>query len=101
MTLTMQPGDLLIYTDRIVNLSSAVPVVTTSNLFVYPTETTDMVYVTSPTLVKSISVYNLQGKLIKAEYNNSQISLGVLSKGIYLLEVISQDGRSINKIIKE
>jgi 1,4-alpha-glucan branching enzyme len=101
MTVSMQPGDLLIYTDKNVNLSSGVPVLNNSNVSIFPSETSDVVYVSSPSIVKSISVYNLQGKLIKSDYNNTEISLGELPKGLYLLQVIDSDGRSIHKVIKE
>ncbi len=101
MTITMQPGDLLIYTDRVVNLPNGVSDINTSNISVFPTKTTDKVYISSPSQVKSISVYNLQGKLIKAEYNNTEIGLSEISKGIYILEVIAFDGSKVQKIIKE
>jgi len=101
MTISMQPGDLLIYTDRNINLSSGVSSVNSSNVAIFPSETSDIVHVLSQNILKSISVYNIQGKLIKVEYNNTEISLGELPKGFYLLQVIDSEGKSIHKVIKE
>jgi len=102
MTITMQPGDLLIYTDRSINFPNGIsnPIVQ-KNTTVFPTETTKFVYITTPYTIKNVNIYNMQGSLIKTEKNNSTIDVENLTKGLYILEVNTLQGISIHKIIKE
>ena len=102
MVITMQPGELLIYTDRIINLPSGIIAPTVQNsISVFPTETSGNVYITSPEAVKSINVYSLQGSLIKTFTNSTSVNLSNLLNGVYILEVNTQQGKSIHKIIKQ
>ena len=102
MTITMQPGDLLIYTDRSINFPNGIsnPIVQ-KNTTVFPTETTKFVYITTPYTIKNVNIYNIQGSLIKTVKNNSTIDVENLTKGLYILEVNTLQGISIHKIIKE
>jgi glycosidase len=102
MTITMQPGDLLIFTDRIVNLPNALsnPTIDT-DCQVFPTITKGFVYISTSTEVKSTNVYTLQGSLIKSVSNTTEINLSDLSNGLYLLEINTISGKSVHKIIKE
>ena len=102
MTITMQPGDLLIYTDRSINFPNGIsnPIVQKKTT-VFPTETTNLVYITTPYTIKNVNIYNMQGSLIKTEKNNSTIDVENLTKGLYILEVNTLQGISIHKIIKE
>src|ERR1035437_1534046 len=93
MTITMQPGELLIYTDRIVNLPNGITTPTVQNsISVFQTETTGNVYITSPEAVKSINIYSLQGSLIKTVTNSTSVNFSNLSTGVYILEVNTQKG---------
>ncbi|MDD4971689.1 MAG: alpha-amylase family glycosyl hydrolase [Paludibacter sp.] len=102
MTITMQPGDLLIYTDRIINLPNGIsdPIVQ-NNTTVFPTETTNFVYITTPYTVKNVNIYSLQGSIVKAVTNSTTVDVTNLTKGVYILEVNTLQGKSIHKIIKE
>ena len=102
MAITMQPGDLLIYTDWPVNFSNGIsdPVVQ-HNTNVFPTQTTGLVYITTPYTVKNVKVYNMQGSLIKTITNSNTIDVANLINGLYVLEVNTLQGISIHKIIKE
>ena len=102
MTITMQPGDLLIYTDRSINFPNGIsnPIVQ-KNTTVFPTETTKFVYITTPYTIKNVNIYNMQGSLIKTVKNSSTINVENLTKGLYILEVNTLQGISIHKIIKE
>ena len=102
MTITMQPGDLLIYTDRSINFPNGIsnPIVQ-KNTTVFPTETTKFVYITTPYTIKNVNIYNMQGSLIKTVKNSSTIDVENLTKGLYILEVNTLQGISIHKIIKE
>ncbi|MBV5280812.1 MAG: T9SS type A sorting domain-containing protein [Paludibacter sp.] len=102
MTISMQAGDLLLYTDRKVNFTSAVNNPKTSLQFnVFPTVTAGKVYVTTPNAVKEIKVYNMQGLLLKTVANQTEVDLATLSTGIYLMEVSTIDGKESCKIVKQ
>lgn len=102
MTISMQAGDLLLYTDRKVNFTSAVNNPKTSLQFnVFPTVTAGKVYVTTPNVVKEIKVYNMQGLLLKTVANQTEVDLATLSTGIYLMEVSTIDGKESCKIVKQ
>jgi len=102
MTISMTAGSLLIYTDRAITLPNAInDVIAQNNTSVFPTETVDKVYISTPSTVKSVHVYNLQGSLVKTVTDNTEIDLKNLSNGLYILQVQSLDGISIHKIIKQ
>lgn len=102
MTISMTAGSLLIYTDRAITLPSAInDVIAQNNTSVFPTETVDKVYVSTPSTVESVNVYNLQGSLVKTVTNNTEIDLKNLSNGLYILLVRSLEGISIHKVIKQ
>ncbi len=99
MTLSMPAGQLLIYTDKVISGISTP--VADPDCKVYPSVTDSKVYVSSSSTVKTVKVYNVQGALIKTNQNVTEIDISNLSKGLYLLEVNTQQGRSIHKIVKE
>lgn len=102
MTIPMQAGDLLIYTDRVVNLPNGIiSPVSDKNSSIYPTITNAIVYVSTASTVKSITVYNIQGAVIKTAFNTSEVDLSNVGKGLYLIEVNTLEGRSVHKVIKE
>jgi glycosidase len=101
MTVSMPAGSLLIYTDRQINLSTGINDVVQNSTSVYPTETVDKVYVSTPTQVKKINVYNMQGTLLKSVINSTEISLQNFTTGVYILEVTTPDGKGIYRIIKQ
>jgi len=51
--------------------------------------------------VKSVKIYNLQGALMKIETNKTELDLTDMSKGLYLFEIATSNGRYVYKIIKE
>lgn len=102
MPITMQLGDLLIYTDQQVTLPNGVSNPTNqSGISVFPTKTSGFVYITSQDAVKSVNIYSLQGSLIKTVTNSTSVNISNLIEGVYVLEVNTLQGKSIHKIIKE
>lgn len=101
MTIGMQPGELLIYTDRRINFNSAVDQLPdNADCTVYPTTTDGKVFISTQSNVKSVKIYNLQGALMKAESNKTELDLTDMSKGPYLFEITTGNGRYVYKIIK-
>lgn len=101
-TINMQPGELLIFTDRRVEIPNS-----TSNTHadggtsVYPSVTRGPVYISAPTTVREVSVYNVQGQHVKTVVNSNQLQLDHLPYGMYLIRVTTQTGKSTHKIIRE
>ena len=101
MTFNMQPGDVLIFTDRKIDLpielkDSTVQTVTK----VFPNMTKGMIYITTPGTVTNLNIYNLQGKLVKTLNYSNSINIASLSTGLYIMEVNTLQGKSVHKIIK-
>ncbi len=72
------------------------------DLVVYPTITTDYLYVKNLTLNQvEIRVYDLSGKLLKEEINSNQIDVSMLEKGMYILSFSSENQFLNKKIIKK
>lgn len=102
MTLPMQAGELLIYTDRKINVQSGLKdQQIQSDCTVFPTITNGMVYISTSNTVKNVKVFNLQGALLKTVSNTSEIDLSNTKSGLYILEVNTLKGKSQYKIIKE
>ncbi len=100
MTITLQAGELLIYTDRQINFPNGLSSPTIdSECRVYPSVTTGKIYISTATTVKNIHVYNTQGALLKTTGSNTEIDINGLAKGFYLLEVDTTGGKSTYKIV--
>ncbi|MGV6828297.1 MAG: T9SS type A sorting domain-containing protein [Flavobacteriales bacterium] len=74
-----------------------------SSVIVYPNPTSNILFITPKnTVVKSLSVYSISGKRVfYLKKETSFIDVSKLSKGMYLLEVISEKGKSYHKFIKK
>jgi hypothetical protein len=102
MPITMQLGDLLIYTNKQITLPNGVNnPVSQSDVSVFPTETSGFVYITSPDAVKTVNIYNLQGSLVETFTNSTSVNVSNLTSGVYIMEVNTLQGKSIHKIIKQ
>jgi hypothetical protein len=73
-----------------------------SRVTVYPNPVTDRLFITTENaqMIK-IEVYSISGKKVfeNLKFENS-VDVSSLSKGIYFLEIISEEGRDIRKFIK-
>jgi len=70
MTLSLAPGEVRIYTDRVIDINDAVinPSVK-ADCLIYPSVTTGKLYISSDSDIRDIRVYSVQGSLVKADYN--------------------------------
>jgi len=100
MTISMQAGDLLIYTNKAI-VNGINDIKTQNSTTIFPTETVDKVYISSPATIKSASIYSLDGSLQKTVSNSTEIDVQNLIKGVYIMEVNTTDGKSLYKIIKQ
>jgi 1,4-alpha-glucan branching enzyme len=102
MTFNMQPGELLVYTDRKIDFANGITKTISQNeCTIYPTATTGKIYISTATSVRNVRIFNVQGSLLKSEANSAEINIEGLSKGIYMMEITTQQGKSIHKILKK
>lgn len=70
----------------------------THNLKIYPNPSSDNIYLTAEKEISQVSVVDLTGKMLINQNYNSNISIGNLAKGTYLLKAKFIDGStSVNK----
>ncbi|QNJ98424.1 fibronectin type III domain-containing protein [Constantimarinum furrinae] len=68
----------------------------TQKIVFYPNPVTDILQVSFPETIKTITVYNLTGQILqqtKIEATDGQINMSQLSTGMYLLEAETENGR--------
>ncbi|RYJ45562.1 T9SS type A sorting domain-containing protein [Flavobacterium beibuense] len=71
---------------------------------VYPNPATDMITIMADANLQSISLYDIQGRLLQTQLvNNKETKLNISDrqKGIYLLKITSDKGVKVEKIVKE
>lgn len=77
----------------------------TDQLNIYPNPATDVLYIQSPSLVKSVQVMDMSGKLlIKQETQitgNVQVSVNELSQGVYFVKIETEEGTYTKKFFKK
>ena len=101
MTMNMTKGQLLIYTDRKVDFGSGVNDVKSEiDCTIHPSVTTGKVWISTTSEVRNVNIYNVQGALQLSRTNSSEIDVTELSSGMYLMEIVTDDGKSIEKFVK-
>lgn len=76
---------------------------TLSGVKMYPNPATDILYIQSDIEdLTKVSITDLNGRVVKEATNNlSQISLGNLAKGIYMVKIESATAKKVEKLIVE
>ena len=70
---------------------------------IYPNPAKDAVNVQSSSIIKSITVYDLQGRKIQAVQatgQQAQVNISALKAGIYLFSIETEAGSIMKKIVK-
>ena len=81
-----------------VNVSSSIEA---AGISIYPNPVENTLNVTSNVPIKNISIYNIQGQLVRYD-NDNNVDVSNLSKGIYIVKVLLQNGEMHTaKILKE
>lgn len=76
----------------------------TAAITVYPNPARDMVSIESASTIKSMELFDVQGRRICTRLINdtkSSLNIAAYSKGIYILKIATENGNKIQKIIKE
>ncbi|WP_046756732.1 DUF7619 domain-containing protein [Kordia jejudonensis] len=74
-----------------------------SSIKMYPNPTKDNIYITANNLIKSIEIYDLQGRLLSQEYyhaNNINVNISEKAVGVYFVKIKTVKGSSTQKIVK-
>jgi hypothetical protein len=92
--------------DKNANMTKVANVFANNNtISIYPNPVTGTMYFTTSIKVKSISIYNMNGQLVKninTTNNTNSISLQELPKGVYAAYFLGQDNNiTVHKFIKE
>lgn len=75
-----------------------------NSVVIFPNPTQSIVNVKSDNSIKSIQLYDVQGRLLQTkltEENSTSIDISDKSKGIYFLKITSDKGIKVERIVKE
>ena len=75
-----------------------------NSIQVYPNPTVSIINIKSNHSIKSIELYDIQGRILETSLENSKESTLDISKretGIYFLKIITEEGSKVEKIMKE
>lgn len=87
---------------EVTNVTSiASPHYLSSAVAVYPNPAREVIYVTAP-VVTHLSLFNIEGKMVRQEQNAKEMTLKGLAEGIYFLQVQDQNANllKIAKVVK-
>jgi Leucine-rich repeat (LRR) protein len=75
-----------------------------SSISVYPNPTNGIVTVNCNNSIKSIQLYDVQGRLLQTNLvneNETTIDVSTKAKGVYFLKILSDKGMKVEKIVRE
>ena len=70
-----------------------------SKIVVYPNPTDDKITVSSDEEIKSVKIYEMDGRLISEYYNAESIDVSMISRGMYMIEVVTSKGHYFEKLL--
>jgi len=73
---------------------------TDANISVYPNPATEIINVSGED-IQQVSIYDMSGRQVSTAKNINTISVSNLSKGTYLVRVLTANGESTHKVIKK
>lgn len=77
---------------------------TDNSISIYPNPTSGMVNIRSDFNVKSIELFDVQGRLLQTNIvneNNSTINVATQASGVYFVRVVSDEGIKVEKLVKQ
>ncbi|MHB9055432.1 MAG: alpha-amylase family glycosyl hydrolase [Paludibacteraceae bacterium] len=101
MSISVNAGDVKIYTDIKVNIGSGVSSVKAAiDCTIYPNVTSGKIWISTPAKVENVIIYNVQGALQRSYNNMTEIDASDLSSGMYLMEINTDKGKATEKFVK-
>lgn len=87
---------------KITNGATAVESIDNNNLTIFPNPVKDVLTINYDKAISQIDVYDVNGKLVKSFTTvGNSINISGLSKGIYMLNMQTEDGLIVKSIVKE
>jgi len=74
------------------------------SVVVFPNPATDIININCSNIIKSIELYDVQGRVLEvlsANKVSAQMNLSNKSKGIYFVKISTEKGKKVQKVIKE
>ena len=100
--ITVNAGEVKIFTDRKINIESSDRNVKYNVEFsLYPTITDGKMWVSTTTDVNKMTIYNMQGAVIRTYSNTNEMEVSDLSAGMYFMEISTKDGKGIQKFMRK
>jgi hypothetical protein len=78
-------------------------VATDNSVSIYPNPARNNVNITSKNTIKTIELYDVQGRVLQSQVIDSQSStmdISSKSKGVYFLKVVTEKGIKVEKLVK-
>ena len=102
MPITVNAGEVKIFTDRKINIESSDRNIKYNVEFsLYPTITDGKMWVTTTTDVNKMTIYNMQGAVIRTYSNINEVDVSDLTAGMYFMEISTKDGKGIQKFMRK
>lgn len=73
----------------------------TSNIEIYPNPVADTLYVQTNKKVREIKILDLVGRVVLSNFNQNNMSLKTLDKGVYIVQVVLEGQTIAKKIVKK
>ena len=100
--ITLQPGQVLVFADRKIDFPSNVEnVELTDHSIVFPTVTSDRVWITDEGFTREVRLYTLQGQLVTSWMGTNEIDLSAQPDGVYILQMSGSSGFRTQKLIRK
>lgn len=75
-----------------------------NSIKVYPNPTNAIININCNSIIESIEIYDIQGRLLETDFaNDNKVSLDISGKsnGVYFIKITSDKGSKVEKIVKE
>lgn len=82
-------------------LVNSINLIESETVNIYPSPTSDFLYLSTSTKYRTVEIYNMQGKLVKVFptlTNEAILDVSTLKNGIYLLRAIDEGGNSFSEL---
>lgn len=70
-----------------------------ADVLIYPNPANDILYIEG--IVKTVTVFDMSGRSVLQRENQNTLSLGHLPAGVYVISIENENGRSVQKLIKQ
>lgn len=103
---TNDSGDVIYTSTTVVSEDMTTPtdiseIVSEAQVTVYPNPVVDNFSVTSSSSIVSINIVDLSGKVLQTESSGQAINISSFDAGIYLLQITTESGELVKRIVKQ